>query len=463
MPELSRRGRFLILIPIYLLAGGFLLQNPYVVITGFSVLGLFIYSRHYLKRNIAKLDISNEVDTTPAAMDKIFTSKTKIYAPRPMYLEFKPSHGEYIEAKDDSWIEETVHKRCTFERKFLPKRRGYHKVGGARGWVYDPLQLYRTELTIEPEEDLIVQSSKEAIKRAQTFAKRSRMEEMVEDIFRFTTTSGELEEIREYQPGDRLRDIHWKSVSKFQRHMTKVYEKMALLECHILLDCSPSMRRADPEIPNKMEHAIFLAAELLKKFELAGHDIGLTSFDHKKVLFHHAPDHRRATFKRLFKSLSDLPGPTPIKGYQTNRYSKQITMKELKRAEEEFSKKVGMLISSRSSGATGIINAVRAIQSRSQKRALIILISDMESQTNLKVKAIEKLKEMNHEVWLIVPFSPWYEFKDVNQDILEKSYEDYERLENILTTIHRAGVSVFELHPKKEGLKILEERGVKTF
>src|SRR6056300_629538 len=47
---------------------------------------------------------------------------------------------------------------------------------------------------------------------------------------------------REYAPGDDLRHIDWKVWSKTDRLYIKEYEEETNLKCHILLDCSKSMR-----------------------------------------------------------------------------------------------------------------------------------------------------------------------------------------------------------------------------
>ena len=461
--ELSQRGKILVLVPISLIAGGFLFQEPFVVLIGVSVLSSFIYSRFYLKKYFPTVSLNNRVPDGIKNVDKSFTVEQKLTCDSMLIGKLRTSFSEDFEVEEDDSEVLVIDNQTKLNHKVTPKRRGYLKLGGAEVTLYDPMKFFKKKRTFPSDKEVIIQSSIETIRRAKSFAKRSHEEELIEDLKQFTSTSSELENIREYQPGDKLRDIHWKSLSKFQKHMTKVYEKMTQLDCHILLDNGPSMRRYVPDGARKQEHAIYVALELLKKFQLAGHDIGLTAFDHKKVLINHTPDHRKGTFKRLFNEMAELPGPIRSSGYDVRRYDVSISLEGLKKAEKNFAEKVGVFLSSSSkSELGGMIDTVRRLRKSSNKSSILILLTDLETRPNMTIKSIEKLRAMDHEVWVVVLFSPWYDMVDIDEEKLELAYQDYENLEDMLQKIEKAGAHVFELFPKKEGLKILKEKWGKT-
>ncbi len=455
--QLSKRGKLLILVPVYLMILGFLLKETYSVVTGTALLSLFIYSRFYLYQTEKTLKVVDELEPGIKSVDEGFRLRQKISSERTLKLRLEPVHEEGVGTDIDGHVELTT--PVDLDQRLMPKRRGYLKVGGLEGWVYDPMELYKVPLEHRSSSLVVVQSSKDAIRRAKAYAKRSHVEELIEDYRRYTTTTGELEEIREYQPGDKLKDIHWRSTSKFRTLMTKVYEKMAMVEVHILLDSGPSMRRKSSGDVNKMEHSIFVALEILKKFEIAGHDIGLTVFDHKGVIFHQKPDHRHSTFNRIYENMAELPSPIKSNGYNTLRYPEDVDAAQLTRAEKEFSRKAGGIISGTTTQElAGIVTTVRMIRSGSGKRTLVVMITDLEINTGLTIKTVEKMKALGNDVWVIVPFSPWYDVEEPDVEVLERAYLDYERLERVLLKLHRAGASVFELYPSKEGLKILLEK-----
>ncbi len=447
----------MILVPVFLMVLGFLLQSPFSVIAATALLSLFVYSRIDLYKNFSSLEISEKLSSGLKSVDDMFILRQSISTRRPLRIRGSSVNEDGIKLNNKEPVD--AYTPTELKHRIFSGRRGYLKIGGFDGWAYDPMGLYRIPFKRDPKVSVTVHSSKDTIRRARAYAKRSHLEELIKDFHMYTTTSGELEEIREYQPGDSLKNIHWKSLSKFQKYMTKVYEKMAMVEVHVFLDCGPSMRRYTITGSEKMEHSIFLTLEILKKFEIAGHDIGLTVFDHKNVLYHHPPDHRRSTYQRIFESMSTLPPPIKSEGYGSLRYDQEIDTPALREAEKEFAKRIGAAAGDTTvNELAGIVSAIRMMSGRVNKRSLTIIISDLELNAGLTIKAVEKLKVLGNVVWVIVPFSPWYECDEVDTEILERTYIDYEHLEKTLLKLHRAGASVFELYPQKEGLKILLER-----
>jgi len=452
--QLSDRGKILLLVPIYLIIGAFLLEEPLMMFSSIGFLTLFIYSQVYLNGSLSGVEVKASLDSGSLYAGEPFTVKQTITTKYPLKMELRPDPDEDFDIIKNDTFRGMIEEKKDFHYKLSPTRRGYASIGKISGKVTDPMGLFETEFEQEGTIGSQIYASRDAIKRAHAYAKRVNIEEMIEDLQRFTTRSGELEEIREYQPGDRLRDIHWPSVSRFQRFKTKEYEKLAYLDCRILLDMSPSMRRGR----EKLEQVIFLTLEILKEFEISGYDIGISVFDHKKVLFHKRPEHRRGTYQNIYEEISKLPSPLRSKGYSKRRYKEDVTLFNLQEAEQKFVQKVSTFIpGSPSGGIGGLISAVREINRSGHKRSLVIIITDMETQPGVVIKSAEKLRSMGHVVWVIAPFSPLYEAEDVSPEILERAYSDHNTFESILRKLVRTGTSVYELYPKKEGLRILEE------
>ncbi|MFO8110191.1 MAG: DUF58 domain-containing protein [Thermoplasmata archaeon] len=450
--QLTKRGRVLLLVPVYLFIGAYFLQNPFMAMMGAGLLSLFLYSRTYLIKEKSRIDVDTVVKQDIAYVDEGINITHSLESPGPLRLSLDPDDD--LENKDGRRFDQLVKSKALFEYTLHPTTPGKTKVGALNGTLYDPMGLYRTEFNHPAEVNMIVYPSKEAIRHAKAYAHRVHLEELVRDIRRFTTTSGELEEIREYHPGDRWRDIHWKSVSKFGKLMTKEYEKVTLLECCLFLDMSPSMRRGK----KKHNHVTFLTIELLKELELSGHDIGLTVYDHRDVLFYQKPEQKRATFNRMYKAIVDIPPPKPSIPYNNLRYKENVTIHNLRDAERQFVENVSKLRYGRSSkGIGGLVRGIKNLNKSVHKRSLAIFITDMETRPELTIKSVEKLKAMKHSVWVIIPFSPWYEAHGDDENILKMVYQDYLRLEAMIRMLYKTGAKVFEMHPGKEGLRILEE------
>lgn len=457
--EMTLRGRLLLLVPIYLIVAGFLLQNPYLPVVSAALFSIFLYSRYYFGGSGTNIQITNKISKGEKYVDEKFYLTQEIFSKQPLFFDIEFGDADEIEVKSDINFSGTISSYTEIKHKLVPKERGYKQIGTLKGHIFDPMKLYKQGFYKEGDQEITAHSSKEAIKRAQRYSKRVKSDLNVKDFSKYITRTAELDTIRDYQPGDRMRDIHWKSMSKFQSLMTKTYEKITPVDCQIMIDCSPSMRRGKKDGKSKLEHSIFLAIEFLKNFELSGHDFGLTVFDHKKTIYHHPPDHKRETFQSIYKDLSDLPGKIETKGYKRTRYDieKQSEVDD----EQEFTKIVGEFFSgTKKSELSGILSAVQRIKTSSEN-SLVIIISDLETSTRSFIKAIESLKQRDTEIWVLIPFSPWYLIDEIDDEVLEKTYTDFEGMERVIHQLKRLEVSTFLLHPSTEGIEILTKKGGK--
>ncbi len=110
---------------------------------------------------------------------------------------------------------------------------------------------------------------------------------------------------REYAPGDDLRHIDWKVWSKTDRLYIKEYEEETNLSCHLIVDCSKSMRygeesEGDQAGWSKFDYAATAAASLGYMMQQQQDAVGLVTFSdrinsalkastnpsHMKKLFH---------------------------------------------------------------------------------------------------------------------------------------------------------------------------------
>ncbi|MFW6072109.1 MAG: DUF58 domain-containing protein [Thermoplasmatota archaeon] len=457
--ELTRLGRFVILIPIFLFILGFLLQTPFSVLVGAGILSLIFYSRYSIKET-PDPDISDHVVKGNKHVDEPFQVTHSIKTELATRVNIDVALDESFTVKNPPKLQSTINSQEDIKYKAVPKSRGYHELGKLTGFIYDPLKLYKSKFEHKIDITLSIQSSKEAIRRAQTYTRRRHAEEFITGEVSLAMRSNEFEGIREYQPGDSFKDIHWKSLSKFQKYMTRVYEKIAPINCHIMIDCSQSMRRKLSDGTTKLDQAVYVATEILKNFDLLGHGIGLTAYDHKKVLFHQNPGQKKEAFQRIYNNLPKLPGPIETNKSDFERYKRRIDKDTLDKYEEMFSRKVSKFVSPTSQKElSGVLSAVTQIRSTNIEKSLILIFSDLETFPYATIKSVENLKMLQNQIWMVVPFSSWYEADEVDKKVLERAYKDYEKLEEILHRLERLDVSVFELHPEKEGFMILEERG----
>ncbi len=107
---------------------------------------------------------------------------------------------------------------------------------------------------------------------------------------------------REYAPGDDLRHIDWKVWSKTDRLYIKEYEEETNLKCHLLVDCSKSMRYGETTGWSKFDYAATCAASLGFMMQQQQDAVGLVLFSNKidKTL---KPSSHPSHIKKLFHEL----------------------------------------------------------------------------------------------------------------------------------------------------------------
>ncbi|MFK7766565.1 MAG: DUF58 domain-containing protein [Mariniblastus sp.] len=116
---------------------------------------------------------------------------------------------------------------------------------------------------------------------------------------------------REYAPGDDLRHIDWKVWSKTDRLYIKEYEEETNLKCHLIVDCSKSMRYGEAKGSgtstgwSKFDYAATAAASLGYMMQQQQDSVGMVLFSDKidknlKTSSH--PSHMKMLFHELEKT-----------------------------------------------------------------------------------------------------------------------------------------------------------------
>ncbi len=146
--------------------------------------------------------------------------------------------------------------------------------------------------------------------------------------------SMEFAEYRAYAPGDDIRGIDWKVYARSDRFFVKKYEGDTNTQLYLLLDCSRSMGFASHGV-SKLDYARFLAASLAYLARRQKDAVGLMTFD------------------------SQVRGFTKAR---TRRGQYQALLHQLDEAE--------------AGEKTDIAGAVQQLANLTQKRSLLVLISD---------------------------------------------------------------------------------------
>lgn len=179
--------------------------------------------------------------------------------------------------------------------------------------------------------------------------------------------SVEFAEHRAYRPGDDLRFVDWKMYGRSDRFFLKQYEEETNLAAQIYLDVSRSMdwRSREEGLLTKLEYAKRLAASLGLLLIRQGDLAGLTCF------------------------AETILSRKPARGTLAH-----------------WSELVGALVSQPVGELSDAAGALEQVDSRGQRRGLIVLISDLLVDESSTRRALKRLRYLGHELLVFHVLDP---------------------------------------------------------
>jgi uncharacterized protein (DUF58 family) len=168
--------------------------------------------------------------------------------------------------------------------------------------------------------------------------------------------SVEFTEYRPYTPGDDPRYLDWRLVARTDRYFIKKYEDETNLRCHLIVDQSRSMLFGS-KTWTKLDYARTLAATLAYFLSQQGDAAGLLTFD-ERIREYLPARHRPGHLHHLMLALE-----TPAAGVSTD-----------------------------------LATPLERIAELTQKRGMIVLISDLLAPLDTLEKPLSLLTTSGHEV-----------------------------------------------------------------
>lgn len=162
---------------------------------------------------------------------------------------------------------------------------------------------------------------------------------------------------REYAPGDDLRHIDWKVWSKTDRLYIKEYEEETNLQCHLIVDCSKSMKYGEETGWSKFDYAATAAASLGYLMQQQQDSVGLMLFSDK-----------------VNKNLKPKSHPSHLK----------LIFHELEKAQPD--------------SKTDVTDPFFSLAAQIRKRGMVILFSDLFLNPDDLAKALSRFRLRRHEV-----------------------------------------------------------------
>lgn len=313
-----------------------------------------------------------------------------------------------------------------------PQKRGPHHIPGMKIERTDSFGLFVEEQLIEQDSLLNVHTEKRAIDIARKMAGREHLE--FSGVTRnpaIVLREFEFDGIRDYIPGDRARDIHWKLLAKLNKLMTKTYRKEGAVHTTIFLDCGRSMRLQSGKV-GKLNHAVDISMQLSNVLINSFHPAGVATFDELRVLNKIRPSVSRHQFDRIVKMLMDVPGMTEGLGSAATR-TDEANEKGVRSTRlsgpannngKEFLSSLAAISSSGGSKRLGIglERGIKEILAKSTgQQQLFVIISDLISSRNAVLAGAKICQTTGHKMLIIHTYDDWY--KDAGQLADPGTYE----------------------------------------
>ena len=462
--QFTQYTRILIFLSALLFLQGYLFSNLLPALTGTFILIFLVYTKISFTQNIGEITVERKIFEKLRFVNHPINVKTTI-TNNGGFLKINatdvpPENTTLV--KGENKIDRLLKpgEEISLEYQIIFSSRGNNNFETVDLRLTDRWGLYTLKTSQLHKTSVMVHSDPEEIKKAKRVSTREHIEIAMPSLVG-TETTYEMEGIREYVPGDRLKDIEWKATSRLQKLMTKLFQKKEAVDTIILLDCSRSMRRTAGE-KSKIDHATTLAVHLTKILQSIRHPVGLIAFDEFKTIKNVTPTNN---YQKIFEELTDLPAQIKSSGYKIKKPTEILDVKKENPTENQ--RFIATVFPFLAKGkrtvrhplqTSGIYEAIRLLLMTSKNRHLII-ITDMENNIQSLYNSINLAHSRRYKIWLLTSFSPYYNLdkKQLTPEQLEDMYKLHNAREKALMKLRKRNIEIVELTPTMEGRRIIEK------
>jgi len=456
--------KILLFLSILLFIYSYLFTNLFPTLGGMSLLIFLVYSKFSFQNDIGKIQIQRII------IEKLnFVNhplNIKIYIQQnggPIHLavtDILPKTAILINGSNTISRNISYFENMALEYQIFFSSRGTHEFKTVNCIISNQCNLFTCKFSKKVYSKIIVHSDPNEIKKAKRTSKTDYNILSIPSLIG-SEVSREMEGVREYLPGDLLRDIDWKASSRLQKILTKTFQKKETLETIILLDCSRNMRRTIGKC-SKIEHAMIIGIHLTNILQSMHHQVGLIAYDEFKILTNISPSW---SYKQIFNELSNLPSIIKTETYSPSN-SNNIDNFSIQESEENqkfltllHPYLVGGSVNGRIKHrfqTTGIYESIKTVLHGSKSKHLVI-ITDLETNRNALYAAISLANSQHNKIWLLTLFTPFYQINtaQLNIETLENIYVSQLSHEKMILNLKKKQIEIVELSPEIEGKMII--------
>ena len=282
--------------------------------------------------------------------------------------------------------------------------RGKFLIGPTKIIMHDRQGFFSDEAVLAELTELLVYPSYEDIKKLQMLGSKRQLGKMFgSHRTKIKGMGTDFFGLREYQPGDPLKFVHWASVGKSggEKILVREFESEQNIRVVLLLDSSLSMGAGLPR-NTKLEFAI-RSCVMMAHLAIENKDtVGLCVAD-QEVRDWLEPTGSRNFMFRFLEVLANVEPRSEISWTGTADY----------------------------------------LLPRIGKASYVIILSDLEGDPNDFIEACKKLRAAKHRLFVISPFGPWFETQQydltpmdrimgeaIQDGLVQKRSELFKKLQN---------------------------------
>lgn len=248
--------------------------------------------------------------------------------------------------------------------------RGRFLIGPTKVILHDRQGFFSSEAVLAELSEILVYPSYEDIKKLEMMGDKRKLGNLF-GAHKTKVKGGGTDffGIRQFNPGDPLKNVHWPSVAKSggEKLMVREFESEQNIRVMILLDTSSSMGAGLPrntKLEFSIRSAVMMAYLALEKKD----SVGLTTFD-EEVDVYMEPSGNQNFMYRFLEELANI----------------------------------------KPKGQGKLQKAVEYLIPRLGKATYMIILSDLEGSNEEVIEAVKMLRAHKHRVFIISPFGPWFE------------------------------------------------------
>jgi uncharacterized protein (DUF58 family) len=463
-PHYTQYAKTLLFLSILLFITSFLFTTLLPAFTAMLLIVFLVYTKAHFKPNPDQLVIQRKIMEPLVFSHHPINIKTTVKNTGPLsYLTITdelPLNAELLKGQNTTHHLVKHDEEITLEYQIQFLNRGQQQFTDVGLEFSDPWGLYLLKTTQQQPSTVIVHSDPKEIQKAKRVSNREHIE-LSTPVLGGLETLYEMDGIRPYEPGDRLKDIDWKSTSRLQKHMTKLFQKQDMIETTILLDCSRSMRRTSGK-SSKVEHATTIAIHLTKILQSLRHPVGLVAYDEFKTLTTIEPTNN---YTKFFESLTNIPEQIHTKEYslEPSLETSENTVHDREEHQQFLSTVFPFLAKGKRTinhpaQASGIYEAVHHLLLNKTTKKHLIVITDLETDLTSLYQTLHLAHSKHFIIWLLTSFTPAYYLDKtrLTTEQLEKLYELHTMREKLILKLKKMKIDIVELTPQMDGRNILE-------